>query len=163
AGIVVDFKTAGATYSWSGPSAWLSSRNVLTHLLAPDATLSYNLATRTSTFNGKAVKYSAQPTWSASLLRAPGPGGLILGGDVSLCCRPRRRPPRRSRALRLRRPGQGLWPLANRRRRRRLCEHNRRTASNQHLHPSAQQGRLAGSALQCLAAHLRRLQLRPAS
>jgi cyanophycinase-like exopeptidase len=83
AGIVVDFKAAGATYSWSGPSAWLSSRNVLTQLLAPNATLSYNLATRTPSFNGKAVKYSAQPAWSASLLRAPGPGGLILGGDVS--------------------------------------------------------------------------------
>jgi cyanophycinase-like exopeptidase len=83
AGIVVDFKTAGAAYSWSGPSAWLTSRKVLTHLLAPNATLSYSLASRTPTFNGKAVKYTAQPAWSASLLRAPGPGGLILGGDVS--------------------------------------------------------------------------------
>jgi cyanophycinase-like exopeptidase len=83
AGIVVDFQTAHATYSWSGPSAWLSSRSVLTHLLAPNSTLSYSLTTRTPTYNGKAVKYVAQPAWSASLLRAPGSGGLILGGDVS--------------------------------------------------------------------------------
>ena len=83
AGIVVDFQTAQATYSWSGSSAWLSSRNVLTHLLAPNPTLSYNMATRTPTYNGKAVKYVAQPAWSPSLLRAPDPGTLILGGDVS--------------------------------------------------------------------------------
>jgi cyanophycinase-like exopeptidase len=83
AGIVVDFQTAHTRYSWSGPSAWLSSRSVLTHLLAPNATLSYSLTTRTPSLSGKAVKYVAQPAWSASLLRAPGPGGLILGGDVS--------------------------------------------------------------------------------
>jgi len=83
AGIVVDFQTAGATYSWSGPSAWLSSRNVLTHLLAPTAALSYSLTTRTPSYNGHAVTYTAQPAWSASLLRAPGTGGLILGGDIS--------------------------------------------------------------------------------
>jgi cyanophycinase-like exopeptidase len=56
---------------------------VLTHLLAPHASLSYSLATHTPTYNGKAAKYVAQPAWSASLLRAPGAGGLILGGDVS--------------------------------------------------------------------------------
>lgn len=78
---VVDFEGAAATHGWVGPDETLSARNVLLHVLAPGAA-SYDMVNRTAELNAADVPYVAQPPWEASLLAAPGPGTLMLGGDL---------------------------------------------------------------------------------
>ena len=78
---VVDFEGADATHAWVGANQTLSARNVLLHVLAPGGA-GYDMVGRTATLDGSAVLYAAATPWSASLLAAPGPGTLMLGGDL---------------------------------------------------------------------------------
>lgn len=78
---VVDFEAADATHAWVGPNQTLSARNVLLHILAPGGA-GYDMVGRTATLDESAVPYAAATPWSASLLAAPGPGTLMLGGDL---------------------------------------------------------------------------------
>jgi cyanophycinase len=79
---VIDFETAQATHSWEGTTATLSARNVATDLI-PSGSYAYDLTTRTGYANGSPVPFAAPGPWKSGLLAAPGPGTLILGGDVA--------------------------------------------------------------------------------
>ena len=79
---VIDGETAGATHTWKGADRTLSERNVLTHLI-PSGDFSYDVAARTPFSHGHPVAFHSPGAWSAGLLHAPGPGALLLGGDVS--------------------------------------------------------------------------------
>jgi cyanophycinase len=80
---IVDDETLGATLDWVGPNDTLSARNVLTHIIAP-GNVTYDMTQREVMVDGDAVALDAPAGWDASLLAAPGPGTLILGGDLSL-------------------------------------------------------------------------------
>ena len=79
---IIDGETAGATHSWKGADRTLSERNVLTHLI-PSGDFAYDVAARTPYSQGHAVAFHSAGAWPAGLLHAPGPGALLLGGDVS--------------------------------------------------------------------------------
>jgi cyanophycinase len=79
---VIDFETGHATHSWEGTPATLSARNVVTDLI-PSGDYSYDVTTRTGYAGGRAVQFSSPGAWAPGLLAAPGPGTLILGGDIS--------------------------------------------------------------------------------
>jgi len=79
---IIDFETAHATHSWEGTSATLSARNVVTDLI-PSGDYRYDVTTRTGYAGGRPVRFSPPGPWAHGLLAAPGPGTLILGGDVS--------------------------------------------------------------------------------
>jgi cyanophycinase len=80
---VIDFQAGGATHTWEAPNATLSARNVVVHLIAPSDAVSYNVAVRQPMVNGSPVPFTPPGPWAPGLLEAPGPGALILGGDVS--------------------------------------------------------------------------------
>jgi cyanophycinase len=79
---IIDGETADATHSWEGPEATLSARNLLTHLL-PSGNFTYDVAGRVPSAGGQPIPFVAPGPWAPGLLDAPGPGALILGGDVS--------------------------------------------------------------------------------
>lgn len=79
---IIDFETAHATHSWQGTAATLSARNIVTDLI-PSGDYSYDVTTRTGYAGGRAVRFRSPGAWARGLLAAPGPGTLILGGDVS--------------------------------------------------------------------------------
>jgi cyanophycinase len=79
---VVDGESAGALFDWVGPNETLSARNLLTHVIAP-GNVTYDMAERQVKVDDEAVALDAPAGWDASLLAAPGPGTLILGGDLS--------------------------------------------------------------------------------
>jgi cyanophycinase len=79
---IVDGETAGATHAWEGPNATLSARNILTHLL-PSGDFAYDVAARLPSSGGQPIPFVSPGPWAPGLLDAPGPGALILGGDVS--------------------------------------------------------------------------------
>jgi cyanophycinase len=79
---IIDGETAGVTHSWKGAELTLSERNVLTHLI-PSGNFSYDVAARMPFSHGRAVAFQSPGAWPAGLLHAPGPGTLLLGGDVS--------------------------------------------------------------------------------
>jgi len=58
---IVDFETAGATHGWVGATApkILSARNVLTHIFAPNAAMSYDVKARVPRRNGQPLRLSA--------------------------------------------------------------------------------------------------------
>lgn len=74
---LVDLRTGRATTRWVGADQTLSSRNVLTHLLAPGLGLSYDAATRTVASHGRRLVGRPQ---SLPSLTAPGRGTVLLGG-----------------------------------------------------------------------------------
>jgi cyanophycinase len=79
---IIDGETAGATFAWKGADGTLSARNLLTHLI-PSGKFTYDVAARMPYDHGTARAFHAPGAWPAGLLRAPGPGRLILGGDVA--------------------------------------------------------------------------------
>lgn len=80
---VIDYRTAGGTYTWVGPRQTLSARNVLTQLIPPGE-YGYDLAARRPLVGGAPLAYTARPGWDGAALHSPGAATLILGGDVSL-------------------------------------------------------------------------------
>jgi cyanophycinase len=78
---IMDGETAGATFAWRGADQTLSARNILTHLI-PAGSFSYDVAARMPYDHGTARGYTPAGPWPAGLLRAPGPGVLLLGGSV---------------------------------------------------------------------------------
>lgn len=79
---IIDFETAQATHSWKGRQHTLSARNIVTDLL-PSGPYSYDMTSRTAYADGAPVPFQSPGPWAPGLLHAPGPGTLILGGDVS--------------------------------------------------------------------------------
>jgi cyanophycinase len=79
---VIDGETASATHSWLGTTETLTARHLLTHLI-PAGAFSYDAAARVPYDHGHGRAYSSPGPWPAGLLRAPGPGALILAGDVA--------------------------------------------------------------------------------
>ncbi|MDT0212913.1 hypothetical protein Q9R29_03345 [Rothia sp. ARF10] len=81
---VLDLETLSSPVSWVGPNDVLSTRNVLTHLLPPDAagnTTAYDVVGRTVSRNGAPVA-TPIPTPAAGP-SVPGAAGTVyLGGDV---------------------------------------------------------------------------------
>jgi cyanophycinase len=80
--VVVDFQTAHARYSWVGPNEALSARSVLTHLLPPSQSLSFDLAQRVPALGNHRFEWQ-RPTPNPQRLHVDGRATLILGGDVS--------------------------------------------------------------------------------
>lgn len=81
---VLDLETLSSPVSWVGPNDVLSTRNVLTHLLPPDAagsTTAYDVVGRTVTRNGAPVT-APMPTPIAGPSVAGAGGTVYLGGDV---------------------------------------------------------------------------------
>lgn len=98
---IVDFQTLGTTWNWVGedgrpvanpsptdtPTAALSARNVLVHILAPKASggvsrVTYDFASREPSLNGRALDAPSVHTSSRPALTSSTP--LILGGDLSV-------------------------------------------------------------------------------
>ncbi len=79
---IMDGETAGATHSWRGPNDTLSERNLLTHLI-PAGQFSYDASARMPYDHGQAQTFRSPGPWRSGLLRAPGPGVLLLGGGVA--------------------------------------------------------------------------------
>ena len=79
---IIDGETAGATHAWQGPNDTLSARNILTHLL-PSGDFTYNVVARLPSVGGQPIPFVSPGPWAPGMLDAPGPGALILGGDVS--------------------------------------------------------------------------------
>jgi len=82
AGLIVDFRSAGARHSWRGAQQALSARHVLTHLLPPSPALGFDVVARVPMLAGQRLAWrgpapAPQPWGNAS--RAT----LVLGGDVS--------------------------------------------------------------------------------
>jgi cyanophycinase len=80
--VVVDFQTAGATYSWVGANQALSARHVLTHLLPPSQGLSYDMAARVPLLAGQRLLWK-EDEGEKSKLASDSRATLVLGGDVS--------------------------------------------------------------------------------
>lgn len=79
---VIDAETLNASHSWEGPNGTLSARDIVTHIIAADPSISYDLTTRAvsdasgvRTLNPNAVK---SPNLSVRIA-----GTLMLGGDLS--------------------------------------------------------------------------------
>ncbi|MDX6546172.1 MAG: hypothetical protein QOG02_1946 [Gaiellales bacterium] len=79
---IIDGETAAATHAWRGADGTLSARNLLTHLI-PSGKFTYDVAARMPYDHGQAQAFHSPGPRPAGLLRAPGPGRLILGGDVA--------------------------------------------------------------------------------
>lgn len=99
---IVDFKTLNTSWAWVGtdglpvpspsptstPTAALSARNVLAHVLAPKANaagnsrISYDFSNRRPTLNGQQVSAPCTPGSSGNAMTSSTP--LILGGDLSV-------------------------------------------------------------------------------
>lgn len=81
---VLDLESLSSPIAWVGPDNVLSTRNVVTHLLTPDAAYSassYDLSTRKLTLGRSTVKSPRPGRWHApSINRAK--GAVYLGGDV---------------------------------------------------------------------------------
>jgi cyanophycinase len=81
-GVVVDFQSASARYSWVGANAALSARHVLTHLLPPSPAVAFDLAHRVPLLAGQRMLW--HEGWREPLsLRTDARATVILGGDVS--------------------------------------------------------------------------------
>ena len=80
---IIDLKTAHSTHMWEGPDQTLSARGVLTDLIAPGGGVGYDLQNRVAIAAGIQVSFDSPGRWPTGLLATPGPGSLILGGDVS--------------------------------------------------------------------------------
>jgi len=81
---VLDLETLSSPIEWVGRNKVLSTRNVVTHLMTPDAphsAMSYDLVARKLTLAGSMVKAPRPGRWNApSFHRAR--GTVYLGGDV---------------------------------------------------------------------------------
>ncbi len=80
---VIDGESLGATYAWHGPNDTLSARNLVTHIMAPDPALAYDLRTREISAGGNVLSIDERALMDPSL-RVKGRSALILGGDVSM-------------------------------------------------------------------------------
>ena len=80
---VVDLGTGGATHAWTGPDRTLSESDALTHIVAPGDGVAFDLSSRVVSVNGTPVRFRSPGPWPNGLLRAPGAGTLMLGGDLS--------------------------------------------------------------------------------
>ncbi len=80
--VVVDFRTAHARYRWVGEKDALSARSVLTHLLPPSQSLSFDLAQRVPALGTHRFEWQ-RPPHDRQRLHVDGHATLILGGDVS--------------------------------------------------------------------------------
>ncbi|HEU5423165.1 MAG TPA: hypothetical protein VFU72_06475, partial [Nitrolancea sp.] len=76
---IIDFSQA--THDWVGSQQTLSARDVLTQIMPPGP-YSYNVVGRRLSVAGFAQPAIAPTAWDAGVLRAPGPGTLLLGGDL---------------------------------------------------------------------------------
>lgn len=86
AAAVLDLETLRSPVKWVGPQDVLSTRNVVTHLLTPDApraATSYDLATRKLTLGRSTLKAPRPGQWNAPTVKGA-KGVVYLGGDV-LC------------------------------------------------------------------------------
>ena len=80
----IDMETLDASIEWVGEKETLSARNVLTSIFAQHEDASYDIDSRTFTVGGEEVVLEDQPGWNSNLLRAPGEGTLILGGNMAV-------------------------------------------------------------------------------
>lgn len=81
---VLDLETLRSPVKWVGPQDVLSTRDVVTHLLTPDApraTTTYDLATRKLTLGRSTVKAPRSGHWAAPTMSRT-KGVVYLGGDV---------------------------------------------------------------------------------
>ncbi|MFW5473557.1 hypothetical protein ACOCJ5_09615 [Knoellia sp. CPCC 206450] len=81
---VLDLETLSSPVAWVGPNSVLSTRNVLTHLLPPDAAgnaTAYDFVGRTVTRNGAPVA-APTPAPASGPSIAGAAGTVYLGGDV---------------------------------------------------------------------------------
>ncbi|HET7035448.1 MAG TPA: Type 1 glutamine amidotransferase-like domain-containing protein [Thermomicrobiaceae bacterium] len=76
---LIDFSQA--SFDWLGPQQTLSARDVLTQIMPPGP-YAYDAAARQLSINGVVQPASLPAAWDAGLLQAPGPGTLMLGGDL---------------------------------------------------------------------------------
>jgi cyanophycinase-like exopeptidase len=80
---VVDFETDDASHTWVAPHNTLSARHIVTDILPAMKGLTYDVVGRVPVQSGSPVPFTDPGPWDPDLLQAPGPGALILGGDVS--------------------------------------------------------------------------------
>lgn len=80
----IDMESMDSSIEWVGEQETLSARNVLTSIFAQHEDASYDIDSRTFTVGGEDVVWDEQPGWDNRLLRAPGAGTLILGGNMSV-------------------------------------------------------------------------------
>lgn len=96
---LVDFRTLGTSWAWVGtdgrpvsnptpettPTAALSIRNGLVHVLAPRATgVGYDFVTRTVSLDGRSVSVASQGPVGADCDGLTAAHPLMLGGDLSV-------------------------------------------------------------------------------
>jgi cyanophycinase-like exopeptidase len=76
---IFDFRTTGVQPRWVGPRDTLSTRNVLTHVLAPGTGMTYDVQSRLPFVDGRPVAAPAHPE-ALPRLHARGRATLLLGG-----------------------------------------------------------------------------------
>ena len=81
---IIDGEVLNATFDWRGPNETLSARRIVTHIMAPDPSLSYDMATRTISNASGVLTINPGALMSPQLTRTRPRGSLILGGDLSV-------------------------------------------------------------------------------
>ncbi len=77
---VLDFRTTRAKPRWVGPNDTLSATNILTHVLAPDSGLTYDLNRRVVSIDGHATQLRGDASRAEPTVRTGAHGDLLLGG-----------------------------------------------------------------------------------
>lgn len=81
---IIDGESLYATFDWVGPNDTLSARNIVTHIVAPDPALSYDMTTREMSDASGVLSIAPGALMSPDLVSRRYCGAVILGGDLSM-------------------------------------------------------------------------------